>query len=131
MGNFQFKSNRNYMKKHSSSGSGTMLGPDTSRFFGSYYTRTYTVNHGLGYAPMFRVYYEPFQDHKVMEATQDTNYALPNPPNGVRITNDGPTCLTWADDTNLYIELYFLDATLAAVSFPIYWIIYKDYGAAG
>lgn len=128
MGNFQFISNKNYMKKDPSSGTGTMLGPNTSEYFGNYFTRTYPILHGLGYAPLFRVYYEPFRDNKVMEAFQDTNYSLPNPPNGVRISDDGPTCLTWTDENHLYIKLYFINNSLAAESFNIHWTIYKDYG---
>lgn len=128
MGNFQFISTRNYMKKDPSSGTDTMLGPNTSQFFGNYYNRIYTVNHNLGYVPLFRVYYEPYRDGRIMEAFQDTNYALPEAPNEVRVNAIAPTCMTWADDVNLYIELDFWDSTLATNSFAIYWTIYKDYG---
>lgn len=127
-GNFQFISNRNYMKKDPSSGTGTIAGPSVSYFFGNYYKTIRTIPHNLNYTPLFRVYYEPFLDGKVMEAFQDTNGSLPNPPNGVRITNDGPTLLAWADSTNLYIELNFIDASLAGNNYPIYWTIYKDFG---
>lgn len=128
MGNFQFISNKNYMKKDPSSGVSTMLGPNVSQFFGSYFNRVTTIPHNLGYVPLFRVYYEPYRDDKVMEAFQDTNYALPETPNIVRVNAIAPTCMAWADETNLYIELDFWDNTLAALDYPIYWTIYKDYG---
>lgn len=128
MGNFQFISDKNYMKRDSSTISTTMLGPNVLRFSGSWYTRDLEINHNLGYVPLFRLYYEAFQDGKLMEAFQDTNYSLPNPPNANRGVDDGPTCLSWADDTKIYIRLFFPTTALSAISFPIYCVIYKDYG---
>lgn len=128
MSNFQFISTRNYMKRHSSSGSATMLGPDTSRYFGSFFTRDYEVVHSLGYAPIFRAFYEPFQDGRLFEAFQDTQYYFSNPINTYGGTEDAPTVLVWADTHKLYIRLFFTFNTLSGVSFPIHWVIYQDYG---
>lgn len=130
MSNFQFLSTRNYMKRHDSSGSDTMLGPDTSRYFGNYYTRDYEVTHGLGYEPLFRAYYEPFRDDTVYEAFQDTRYYFSSPINTYGGTEDAPTCLVWVDKTKLYIRLYFFDNRFQATEFNIHWVIYQDYGVA-
>lgn len=128
MDNFQFISTRNYLKRHSSSGSNTMLGPNTLQTFG-YYTRDFEVNHNLGYIPLFRVYYEPFRDGKVLEGFQDTQYFLTNPPNDFSsFTEDGPSCLSWVDENKLYIRLYFTTNALAALAFNIHWVLYQDYG---
>lgn len=130
MSNFQFISTRNYMKRHSSSGSDTMLGPNTSRFFGSYYTRDYEVEHNLGYKPLFRAYYEPFRDGRVFEAFQDTQYYFSNPINTYGGTEDAPTMLVWVDNNKLYMRLYFVNTNFSASDFWIHWVIYQDYGAS-
>lgn len=116
------------MKRHSSSGSDTMLGPNTSRFFGNYYTRDYEVTHNLGYVPLYRAYYEPFRDGKVFEAFQDTQYYFSNPINTYGGTEDAPTMLVWADETKLYLRIYFTTSAFSATAFNIHWVIYQDYG---
>lgn len=128
MGNFQFISNKNYMKKHSSSGKGTMKGAGTDVYFGSTYKNVYEVNHNLGYVPMFRVYYEPYRDGRIMEGFQDTSTYLPSTPNGVRTSAVAPTCMTYADENKLYIALYFNSNSQQTLDFPIYWTVYMDYG---
>lgn len=130
MSNFQFLSTRNYMKRHDSSGSDTMLGPNTSRFFGSYYTRDYEVDHNLGYTPLYRAYYEPFRDDTVYEAFQDTQYYYSAPINTYGGSEIAPTMLVWADENKLYLRLYFFDNRFANTEFNIHWVIYQDYGAA-
>lgn len=130
MGNFQFISTRNYMKKDPSSSdeNQTMKGPSVSFYSGAAYKSSKVINHGLGYTPLYRVYYEPYRDGRVVEGFQDTAYFLPATPNDVRITPVAPTLLAWADEDNLYINLYYTDNTLAGDDFPIYWTIYKDFG---
>lgn len=128
MGDFQFISTRNYMKKDPSSGTSVLQGPNTSKYFGNIYITQLVVSHNLGYVPLFRVYYEPYLDGKVMEAFQDNAWYLPETPNIMRVNAIAPTCMTWADENNLYIELNFIDNTLSANNYPVYWTIYKDYG---
>lgn len=128
MSNFQFISTRNYMKRHDSSGSSTMKGPDTLRFFGSYYTKDFEVTHDLGYTPLFRAYYEPFVDGKIFECFQDTQYYFSNPINTYGGLEDAPTALVWADANKLYIRLYFFDNRFLNTDFNIHWVIYQDYG---
>lgn len=121
-----FTSQKNYMKRDSSSGSDTMLGPNTNETF--YYTRDYTIDHNLGITPLFRVYYEPYNDGRVMEAYNDGQGYFSDPINTYGGTEDAPVCFTKADNNQLTITLYFLDSSLSASSFPIYWVIYRDYG---
>lgn len=128
MGNFQFISTRNYMKKHSSSGTSSMAGPSVDFWFGSGFKSTLTIPHNLGYVPLFRVYYEPYRDGRVMEAFQDNAWYLPESPNQVRTSEIAPTMLAWADRTNLYVVLYFVNTSLSGFNYPIYHTIYKDYG---
>lgn len=135
-GQLQFNSNRNYMKRTTTTISTTMLGPNTSRFFGSYYTRDLVIAHGLNTGkpaqhriPMFRAYYEPYRDGKVFEAFQDTQYYYSTPINTYGGTEDAPTMLAFADDTNVTFRLFFTQVTLAALSFNVHAIIYQDYGA--
>ncbi len=78
---------------------------------------------------MFRAYYEPFLDGKVFECFQDTQYYFSNPINTYGGTEDAPTMLAWADETKLYLRLYFTTNAFAATEFPIHWVIYQDYGA--
>lgn len=125
----QITSDKNYMKRHPASGNGTMFGPDTLRFFGSWYTRDLVIPHGIGKSPMVRVFYEPFRDGRIHEAIQDGQYYLSNPVNTYGGTEDGPTLLVWTDGDNLYLRMFFFDTRFANVEFPIYWVIYWDYGA--
>lgn len=128
MGNFQFISDKNYMKKDPSSGTANLQGPNVSKYFGNLYISQQVVNHDLGYTPLFRVYYEPYRDGRIMEAFQDNAWYLPDTPNGLKLTEVAPTLMSWADDKYLYIELNFINSTLSGFTFPIYWTIYKDYG---
>lgn len=125
MSNILFTTNKNYMKRDSSSGSDTMLGPDTLYWD---YGRDYVIEHNLGYVPIFRVYYEPFGDGKIVEAFHDSQAYVTDPLNEFGGSADGPTCWASADENNLTITLYYQDDTLQSTEFPIYWVIYKDYG---
>lgn len=124
----QVTSDKNYMKRHPASGSGTMKGPNTAQLF-SYYTRDLVIPHNIGKPPMVRVFFEPFRDGKIYEGIQDGQYYLSNPPNTYGGTEDAPTMLIYTDSVNLYIRLFFTQNTLANVDIPIHWIIYWDYGA--
>lgn len=125
----QLTSDKNYMKRHPASASQNMLGPNVSQFGGAWYTRELVIPHNIGKPPMIRVFFEPFRDGKIYEAIQDGQYYLSNPPNTYGGTEDGPTLMAYTDEGNLYIKLFFFDASLAAVNIPIHYIIYWDYGA--
>lgn len=116
------------MKKHPASGSTTMLGPNVDFWFGSGYKRVLAIPHNLGYIPMFRVDYEPYRDGRVMEAFQDNAWFLPSSPNEVRVTEAAPTLMAWADEVNVYLSLYYINNSLAALAYNVHCTIYEDYG---
>lgn len=134
-GSVQFTTLRNYMKRTSTTISTTMLGPNTSRYSGSFYTRDLVIPHGVNRdsttnkVPMFRAYYEPYRDGAVYEAFQDTQYYYSTPINTYGGTEDAPTMLAFADRDNITFRLFFTQNTLAALSFNVHCIIYQDYGA--
>jgi len=124
----QFRSDRNFLKRDPSSGSTIMLGPNVSEYFGNLYTRTLVINHALGYVPFYRVFYEPFGDGKLMVPIMDTDWAISNPINTFGGTPDGPCLLAQADEVNLTLTLMLDNGSRAAQQFPVYWVIYKDFG---
>lgn len=124
----QVTSDKNYMKRNPASTHTTMLGPDTLRFGGSWYTRDKVIPHTVKKPPLVRVFYEPFGDGKLYEAIQDSQNFLTNPPNTYGGTQDGPTLMVSFDADNLYLRMFFPNNTKAAVSYPIYYVIYWDYG---
>lgn len=123
-----FTSDKNYMKRSSASVSTAMLGPNVSRFGGTYFTRELNIPHGLGYSPLFRTFYEPLLDGKIFECFTDTARGIPNPVNTYGGTLVGPTGLCWVDDTYINTELAFPDSTLSGSSYPLHVVVYRDYG---
>lgn len=124
-----FRSDKNYMKRDPSSGQTVMLGPNVSQYFGNFYIREFTVTHGLGYVPFFRAFYEPYQDGVLYPIIHDTDYVLSNPINDfVSFLDAAPTLMAEADEMTLKFTLHFPNNSLAAASFPVYWVIYKDFG---
>lgn len=123
-----FRSDRNFLKRDPSSGQQVMLGPNVSEYFGNLYTRTLVINHALGYVPFYRAFYEPFGDGKLMPATDDSDYYHSNPINTYGGGEDGPTLSAKMDNVNLTLTLKYLNNSRAAQNFPVYWVIYKDFG---
>ena len=119
-----FTSNRNYMKRDPSSGSGTMATPTTSAYSGYIYTTTKVITHNLGFIPVFRVQYEPFADGIIWPAmgTRITQGAI-NPSNTAAT---GPGLICWPSATSLTLQLFYKNNTLPG-SFPVYWVIYQDF----
>jgi hypothetical protein len=129
MSTIYFNSDKNYLKRSPASGQSSMLGPVTSEHGGYDFQRTTTINHGLGFVPFCRVYYEPFGNSMVFPII-----SLPNDRRANNIftsgSSTGPGLIYWADSSNLYIKLYYQNATLAANSYPIYYVIYEDFHIA-
>jgi len=124
-----FRSDRNFMKRDPSSGSTVMKGPNVSQYFGNVWIRELVINHALGYTPFFRAFYEPYQDGKLYPIMHDTDYVFSSPVNDfVNFTDSAPTLTAEADDVNLTITLYFVNDSLQNADFPVYWVIYKDFG---
>lgn len=116
-------SERNVLKRDSSSGN-TRLAPPATLAYGGLYVTNYTVAHSLGYAPVFRYYLEPFGDGIIWPPLADrvTGYST----NPLNLSDTGPAITAWADETNLYLQLFYYDPSLTA-TYPVYWVIYKDY----
>lgn len=124
-----FRSDRNFMKRDPSSGMTVMKGPNVSQYFGNLYIRELLIHHGLGYIPFFRVYYEPYQDGVLYPVVQDGTYNLKPVINSFTdFTETAPTLSAEADNGDLKLTLHFPFNTLAALDFPVYYIIYKDFG---
>lgn len=114
------------MKRSSVSGSSTMSGPNTDKIFSF---RSYkTIPHNLGYVPLFRLYYEPYIDGRIMEAYNDSQNWIGPDPNNFIGPETAPTVFAYADEFNLYVELVFIDGSLSANTYPIHYVIYRDYG---
>ena len=94
--------------------------------FGNFFSNK-VIPHNLGYAPVFRVYYEPWGDGKITAAIEGSGSGLDNPPYDFSGAPAGPGCWVSADDNNLYIDLMYTDGTKATNTYPVYWVIYDDF----
>jgi hypothetical protein len=104
-----------------------MAAPSTGAFvFGSpqLYVTNLTIPHNLGYAPVFRFYYEPFNDGIIWPPLTDRSQGEAFNPSNNAVT--GPGLIAWVDSTNLYLQLFYPNNTLTG-TFPVYWVIYKDF----
>jgi hypothetical protein len=121
-----FTSQRNYMKRDPSSGSTPLAGPSTPAYSGYLYETNYTVTHNLGFIPLVRTYYEPFGDGVIWPGYMGTRLTtdVPNPRN---TSANGPGMIAWPTTTTLQIQLFYFNNSLAGNSYPVYWVIYKDY----
>jgi hypothetical protein len=124
MSTIYFTSQRNSMKRDSSSGTANMAAPTVSAYSGTIYVTNLTVPHNLGYVPLFRYYYEPFRDGIVwVPLTDRLNGRATNPLN---VAAFGPGIVGWADSTNLYLQLFY-DTNALTGTYPVYYVIYKDF----
>lgn len=118
----QFTSNKNYLKRHPSSGQATVAAPSTLNGATFYYEKILTIPHNLGYVPMVRVYYEPFTDGAVWPST------------GSRVSGSGTglspgdiMCFWEVDENNLTISLESDSVyPVKTGSREVYWVIYWD-----
>lgn len=123
-----FTSDKNFMKRNPASAASTIEGPNVSTYFGVYFRSNKTFDHNLTYAPLHRTFYEPFLDGKIFECFQDSARGLPNPINGTSVSYVAPVILSWVDDMQLHMEAYFENNSLASNDYPVYAVIYNDYG---
>lgn len=132
MATLQFDSRRNYMKK-AKIASTSMLGPNSVSAYTSTYERTIAIPHGIpgGRVPFCRVFYEPWRDGRITAAYEDSQDWLADPPNDYGgYPGNAPVCSYWVDATNVYIQLRYVTNGLAALSFPLHIIAYRDFGVA-
>lgn len=123
-GQLNFTSSKNFMKRDTSSGTQSVAAPVTVFLTFQYATVT-PVAHNLGFIPIFRVYYEPFKDGVIWPAlgNRTTAFAV-NPRNAAET---GPYLLAYPDSANLTVEIGYSTNVLTG-TYPIYYVIYKDYG---
>lgn len=119
-----FWSGKNYMERTPICGTVQMSPPTTERY-GVFYVSDTTIAHNLGFVPFFMTYYEPFGD-SVIWPNMGTRAggSVTNPNNSSQL---GPCLISWADSTNLYLELVYYTNTLTG-TFPVYYITYYNYG---
>lgn len=117
-----FTSQKNYLKRHPSSGSTSMPAPSTL-IAGYLYRSSITIPHNLGYIPKVRVYFEnSVSDGKVYPAG---GRRLAGTYPGLPFT--GMYCLWEVTTTDLTI---YLESSTAAGpqtgNRTVYWVIYWD-----
>jgi hypothetical protein len=115
-----FISDKNLLKRDSSTGSTTLSAPSS---VGSWGTKvvSHTVNHNLGYIPMVRVYYTPRTDGQIYPATGDRVGGT-----GLGLSSPEVFCLWELSTTTLtiYLECNSFDSPTGTRD--VYWVIYKD-----
>lgn len=117
-----FRSDINFLKRVVI-GSADLDAPTTSAFSGTRYVTNYTIPHGLAYTPIFQVFYRPFTDGVVWPPIDTRiNGNQLNPED----SSTGPGLLSWVDDTNLYLQLFYDSNTLGRTT-TVYWLIYGDF----
>lgn len=125
--NINFWTQKNYMKRDSSTGTVNMAAPVTSAYGGTIFRTQQTVTHDLGYIPFFVVYYEPFLDNVVWPAMGSRLVGDATNPRST--SHFGPYLLAWADTIFLHLEIGYFTNTLTG-TYPVYYNIYRDYGIA-
>lgn len=125
--NINFWSEKNYLKRDSSTGSTSVAAPATSAYLGGLYITQLVIPHTLGIIPYHKVYYEAFNDNVIWEAT--SSRLVGNFINPRNTAQTGPYCISWADTTAVTIELGYTNNTLTG-NYPVYYVIYRDYALA-
>lgn len=114
-----FNTNKNYLKRASSSGMTSMTAPNSLNSWFNYES-TLSIPHGLSYRPKrVRVYYEPFADGKIYPASGSR---LSGTAIGVPVNET--VCFWDVDSTNLNIQLESLTSETGTRN--VYYIIYLD-----
>jgi len=111
------------------SGTNSMAAPFVSAGGGLFYVSTLVIPHNQGRVPYFAVYGELFGDGTIWPVTGYRGIGAANPKvdpeDMVPVT--APAMTVYPDETNLTVELSFLDNSLTG-TYPVYWVIYEDYG---
>lgn len=114
---FAFYSGKNYMRRHSSTGSQAVAAPSNSESHG--FTTDITVNHGLGYVPVVRVYFDSANNGRL--------YPAGGNPNGGTywgLSSNSVYCLFTVDTNNLYIQL--VSNTSKVGTRDVYYVVYEN-----
>jgi hypothetical protein len=124
-----FDSRKNTLKR-AISGTVAMAAPSVSAYSGQLYVTNLTLPHGLdvpaGKAPLFRYNYEPFKDGIVWPplcAKADGDSANP-----LNTLVRGPGIIGWADETNLYLQLFSSGfGALFTGTYNVHYVVYRDF----
>jgi len=122
-GTLYFTSARNALKR-ATSGTLSMAAPVTSAYSGTLYVTNTIIPHGLGYTPLYRYYYEPFGDGIIWPCLTDRLAGEASKPTNTAIK--GPGFIAWADNTNIYLQLFHYTNSLTG-TFPVYYVTYRDF----
>ena len=115
-----YLSDKNVLKRHSSSGSQSVVAPSTGTGLGDFTTAVAPITHGLGYIPQVRVYFES-------SATDNKIYPAGGNRNGGTYLGLGANsvyCTFTLTTTTLNISL-FSNTTKTGVR-NVYYVIYED-----
>ncbi len=124
MSSTAYDSRKNIMKRASVSGSIDVAAPSTNAYVLLYITNYPPIPHNLGYVPAFRYAYEPFKDGVIWPPLADRNGGqASNPTNTLQ---KGPGIIAWADETNLYIQLFYTSNALTG-TYKVHYTIYRDF----
>lgn len=115
------------MKRDDVSGSDNIVAPATSAFNGNRYITQKVITHNLGKIPFFTISYEPFGDGVIWGPLGTRSQGSATNPRDTSQT--GPYLLATPTSTTLTIELGYTSNSLTG-TYPIYWVIYKDYEIA-
>lgn len=114
-----YLSDKNVLKRHSSSGSQSVAAPATLTGLGDY-TTSITVSHNLGYLPQVRVYYEnSATDNKIYPAGGNRNGGT-----YLGLAVNSIYCTYTLTTTALTISL-FSNTSKTGVR-NVYYVIYED-----
>lgn len=120
--NTLFTSNKNYLKRDTSTGYTDMAAPTVLAYSGYIYSSSYTVNHNLGYIPQVRVYFEnSASDGKVYPAGGRRlaySYTGLNPL--------GADCLCLFEVSTTSLTIYLESNLIKTGTRRVYWVIYRD-----
>lgn len=121
-----YDSRKNIMKRQVY-GTEDIEAPTISEYVLNYGSTVHEIPHGLTYTPVFRVFYEPFGDGVIWPPL--SNRLSGNAQNPNNTLEQGPGLIYWADDTNLYLQLFASVNTFTG-TFPVHYVVYRDFELA-
>lgn len=120
-----FITSENYLKRSEFCGQTTLT-------LGGYGTvNTTTINHNLGYVPLFDVYCEFDTDAAIVAGGEKVNSLTGQAElSGLASDPPYPYLRAWATTTQLVIRLENYTSPTATGTRELYWLIYLDYNNA-
>jgi hypothetical protein len=120
-----FITSENYLKRSEFCGQTTV----TLGAYGS--VQTTTIDHNLGYVPLFDVYCELDTAGEIVAGGEKVNtYTEQAFLSGLAVDPPYPTLRAWATTTQLIIRLENYTSPTASGTRELYWLIYLDYSNA-